>query len=142
MATATQPCPVEQAGLRLVNSSASSPLAPSFLSGSLVRSTEYVRSRILTGSNFHFYLSSGHNQVTSHLHIPLLPQSIRHATSLLPHFYAPNNTEPALDVYRSSFQASEVLDEPYVQSIVFGASSRANIQNTIELINEKLGEPA
>lgn len=35
-----------------------------------------------------------------------------------------------------------VLDEPYVQSIVFGASSRGNIQNTIELINEKLGEPA
>ena len=35
-----------------------------------------------------------------------------------------------------------VLDEPYVQSIVFGASSRGNIQNTIELINEKLREPA
>lgn len=33
-----------------------------------------------------------------------------------------------------------VLDEPYVQSIVFGASSRANIQNTIGLIKEKLGE--
>jgi hypothetical protein len=35
-----------------------------------------------------------------------------------------------------------VLNEPYVQSIVFGASSRGNIQNTIDLINEKLGEPA
>jgi hypothetical protein len=35
-----------------------------------------------------------------------------------------------------------VLDEPYVQSIVFGASSRGNIRNTIELITEKLGEPA
>ena len=33
-----------------------------------------------------------------------------------------------------------VLDEPYVQSIVFGASSRANVQNTIGLIKEKLGE--
>ena len=32
-----------------------------------------------------------------------------------------------------------VLDEPYVQSIVFGASSRGNIQNTISLIQEKLG---
>jgi hypothetical protein len=35
-----------------------------------------------------------------------------------------------------------VLDEPYVQSIVFGASSRRNIETTINLINEKLGEPA
>jgi hypothetical protein len=35
-----------------------------------------------------------------------------------------------------------VLDEPYVQSIVFGASSRGNIDTTIRLINEKLGEPA
>ena len=35
-----------------------------------------------------------------------------------------------------------VLDEPYVQSIVFGASSRGNIATTIRLINEKLGEPA
>jgi hypothetical protein len=34
-----------------------------------------------------------------------------------------------------------VLDEPYVQSIVFGASSRGNIETTIRLINEKLGEP-
>ena len=35
-----------------------------------------------------------------------------------------------------------VLDEPYVQSIVFGASSRRNIETTIGLIREKLGEPA
>lgn len=35
-----------------------------------------------------------------------------------------------------------VLDEPYVQSIVFGASSRRNIESTIGLIREKLGEPA
>ena len=35
-----------------------------------------------------------------------------------------------------------VLDEPYVQSIVFGASSRGNIATTIGLIREKLGEPA
>lgn len=35
-----------------------------------------------------------------------------------------------------------VLDEPYVQSIVFGASSRKNIEATIGLINEKLGESA
>jgi len=33
-----------------------------------------------------------------------------------------------------------VLDEPYVQSIVFGASSRRNIETTINLIREKLGE--
>jgi luciferase family oxidoreductase group 1 len=30
------------------------------------------------------------------------------------HHFSAANTEPALDVYRSSFQASEVLDEPYV----------------------------
>lgn len=35
-----------------------------------------------------------------------------------------------------------VLDEPYVQSIVFGASSRGNIESTIRLINEKLGVAA
>ena len=35
-----------------------------------------------------------------------------------------------------------VLDEPYVQSVVFGASSRGNIETTIRLIREKLGEPA
>jgi hypothetical protein len=35
-----------------------------------------------------------------------------------------------------------VLDEPYVQSVVFGASSRRNIETTISLIREKLGEPA
>jgi hypothetical protein len=35
-----------------------------------------------------------------------------------------------------------VLDEPYVQSIVFGASSRGNIDTTIRLIREKLAEPA
>jgi hypothetical protein len=35
-----------------------------------------------------------------------------------------------------------VLDEPYVQSIVFGASSRRNIETTIGLIRQKLGEPA
>lgn len=35
-----------------------------------------------------------------------------------------------------------VLDEPYVQSIVFGASSRGNIQSTIGLISEKLLETA
>jgi phosphoribosylformimino-5-aminoimidazole carboxamide ribonucleotide (ProFAR) isomerase len=29
-----------------------------------------------------------------------------------------------------------VTNEPYVESIVFGASSRANIENTIELIRE------
>ena len=34
-----------------------------------------------------------------------------------------------------------VLDEPYVQSVVFGASSRRNIETTINLIREKLGEP-
>jgi hypothetical protein len=33
-----------------------------------------------------------------------------------------------------------VLDEPYVQSVVFGASSRRNIESTINLIREKLGE--
>ena len=33
-----------------------------------------------------------------------------------------------------------VLDEPYVQSIVFGASSRGNIQSTIGFIKEKLRE--
>jgi aryl-alcohol dehydrogenase-like predicted oxidoreductase len=35
-----------------------------------------------------------------------------------------------------------VLDEPYVQSVVFGASSRRNIETTIRLINEKLSAPA
>jgi hypothetical protein len=35
-----------------------------------------------------------------------------------------------------------VLDEPYVQSVVFGASSRRNIETTIDLIHDKLGEPA
>lgn len=35
-----------------------------------------------------------------------------------------------------------VLEEPYVQSIVFGASSRRNIETTIGLIQEKLGERA
>lgn len=30
------------------------------------------------------------------------------------HHFSAANTEPALDVYRSSFQPSEVLDEPYV----------------------------
>lgn len=35
-----------------------------------------------------------------------------------------------------------VLDEPYVQSVVFGASSRGNIQTTIELIHEKQGTRA
>ena len=35
-----------------------------------------------------------------------------------------------------------VLDEPYVQSVVFGASSRRNIETTIGLIREKLAEPA
>lgn len=35
-----------------------------------------------------------------------------------------------------------VLDEPYVQSIVFGASSRGNIQTTIELIRNKQGRRA
>ncbi|MFX9127674.1 hypothetical protein ABTN71_20080, partial [Acinetobacter baumannii] len=29
-----------------------------------------------------------------------------------------------------------VVNEPYVQSILFGASSRANIQNTVDLIRE------
>lgn len=35
-----------------------------------------------------------------------------------------------------------VLDEQYVQSIVFGASSRGNIETTIRLINDKLGAHA
>jgi hypothetical protein len=37
-----------------------------------------------------------------------------------------------------------VLDEPYVQSIVFGASSRRNISNTVELVRElsRTGAPA
>ena len=35
-----------------------------------------------------------------------------------------------------------VLDESYVQSIVFGASSRGNIANTIELIRKKQGTRA
>jgi hypothetical protein len=35
-----------------------------------------------------------------------------------------------------------VLGEPYVHSIVFGASSRGNIDTTIRLIREKLGEAA
>ena len=35
-----------------------------------------------------------------------------------------------------------VLDEPYVESIVFGASSRTHIQGTIELIKEKLSASA
>ena len=35
-----------------------------------------------------------------------------------------------------------VLEEPYVQSIVFGASSRRNIETTIALIEKKLGERA
>jgi aryl-alcohol dehydrogenase-like predicted oxidoreductase len=34
-----------------------------------------------------------------------------------------------------------VLDEPYVQSMVFGASSRRNIESTIGLINQKLRQP-
>ena len=34
-----------------------------------------------------------------------------------------------------------VLDEPYVQSIVFGASSRRNIETTVNLVRQKLGEP-
>lgn len=35
-----------------------------------------------------------------------------------------------------------VLGEPYVQSIVFGASSRGNIETTIRLINENLKQAA
>lgn len=33
-----------------------------------------------------------------------------------------------------------VLDEPYVESIVFGASSRRNISNTVNLVRDKLSE--
>jgi hypothetical protein len=35
-----------------------------------------------------------------------------------------------------------VLDEPYVESIVFGASSRSHIANTVDLIREKMSVPA